>query len=153
VISARLRITEIQPVIGQAASLLVEIVVPLSQCSKQVGKPCHIKITQRRKFFDPLIESSAFFRPQCPIGAESRQNSNALAVHSGFDMNPSPGNIRDGLVTDAMKSAGAARKGGTSPVTRALDDPEYSWGSGYISSALRGTTWNALQPRSARARI
>jgi len=50
----------------------------------------------------------------------------AKAVRSGFDMNPSPGNIRDGLVTDAMKSAGAARKGGTSPVTDVLDYPEYS---------------------------
>jgi altronate hydrolase len=54
----------------------------------------------------------------------------AKAVHSGFDMNPSPGNIRDGLVTDAMKSAGAARKGGTSPVTAVLDYPEYASGSG-----------------------
>jgi altronate hydrolase len=54
----------------------------------------------------------------------------AKAVRSGFDMNPSPGNIRDGLVTDAMKSAGAARKGGTSPVTGVLDYPEYSSGAG-----------------------
>jgi altronate hydrolase len=50
----------------------------------------------------------------------------AKAVRSGFDMNPSPGNIRDGLITDAMKSAGAARKGGTSPVRAVLDYPEYS---------------------------
>jgi altronate hydrolase len=50
----------------------------------------------------------------------------AQAVHSGFDMNPSPGNMRDGLLTDAMKSAGAAKKGGTSPVTAVLDYPEYS---------------------------
>jgi altronate hydrolase len=49
----------------------------------------------------------------------------AKAVRAGFDMNPSPGNIRDGLITDAMKSAGAARKGGTSPVTAVLDYPEY----------------------------
>jgi altronate hydrolase len=40
---------------------------------------------------------------------------------SGFDMNPSPGNIKDGLITDAIKSAGAAKKGGTSPVTDVLD--------------------------------
>jgi altronate hydrolase len=50
----------------------------------------------------------------------------AKAVRSGFEMNPSPGNIRDGLLTDAMKSAGAAKKGGTSPVTGVLDYPEYS---------------------------
>ncbi len=49
----------------------------------------------------------------------------AKAVHSGFEMNPSPGNIKDGLLTDAMKSAGAARKGGTSPVCEVLDYPEY----------------------------
>lgn len=50
----------------------------------------------------------------------------AKAVRSGFEMNPSPGNIKDGLLTDAMKSAGAARKGGNSPVTAVLDYPEYS---------------------------
>jgi altronate hydrolase len=50
----------------------------------------------------------------------------AAAVRSGFDMNPSPGNMRDGLLTDAMKSAGAAKKGGTSPVSAVLDYPEYS---------------------------
>ena len=50
----------------------------------------------------------------------------AVAVRSAFEMNPSPGNMRDGLLTDAMKSAGAAKKGGTSPVTAVLDYPEYS---------------------------
>jgi len=54
----------------------------------------------------------------------------AKAVRSGFEMNPSPGNIKDGLLTDAMKSAGAARKGGNSPVTAVLDYPEYSAKSG-----------------------
>jgi altronate hydrolase len=54
----------------------------------------------------------------------------AKAVGSGFEMNPSPGNIKDGLLTDAMKSAGAAKKGGTSPVTSVLDYPEYSTGEG-----------------------
>ena len=43
---------------------------------------------------------------------------------SSFAMNPSPGNIKDGLITDAMKSAGAAKKGGTSPVVRVLDYTE-----------------------------
>jgi altronate hydrolase len=54
----------------------------------------------------------------------------AKAVGSGFDMNPSPGNIKDGLITDAMKSAGAAKKGGTSPVTDVLDYPEYATRAG-----------------------
>ncbi len=47
----------------------------------------------------------------------------AKAVGSGFDANPSAGNIKDGLITDAIKSAGAAKKGGTSPVTDVLDYP------------------------------
>lgn len=51
-------------------------------------------------------------------------NAKAEADGSGFYANPSPGNIRDGLITDAMKSAGAAKKGGTSPVTDVLDYPE-----------------------------
>ncbi|PYY20107.1 MAG: altronate hydrolase [Acidobacteria bacterium] len=50
----------------------------------------------------------------------------AKAVRAGFEMNPSPGNIKDGLITDAMKSAGAARKGGDAPVTGVLDYPEYA---------------------------
>ncbi|MBG7610831.1 UxaA family hydrolase, partial [Polaribacter sp. BAL334] len=49
---------------------------------------------------------------------------------SGFDMNPSPGNIKDGLITDAMKSAGAAKKGGTSPIVDVLDYGEYVTKSG-----------------------
>lgn len=53
-----------------------------------------------------------------------RYEKSAVAVGSGFDMNPSPGNIKDGLITDAMKSAGAAKKGGLSPITDVLDYPE-----------------------------
>jgi len=45
-------------------------------------------------------------------------------VGSSFSMNPSPGNIKDGLITDAIKSAGAAKKGGTSPVVDVLDYTE-----------------------------
>ncbi len=48
----------------------------------------------------------------------------AKASGSGFENNPSPGNIKDGLITDAMKSAGAAKKGGTSPITDVLDYTE-----------------------------
>jgi len=49
---------------------------------------------------------------------------------SGFYANPSPGNIRDGLITDAIKSAGAAKKGGTSPVMGVWDYPEKIKGPG-----------------------
>jgi altronate hydrolase len=48
----------------------------------------------------------------------------ATNVGSGFHMNPSPGNIKDGLITDAIKSTGAAKKGGTSPVEDVLDYTE-----------------------------
>ncbi len=51
-------------------------------------------------------------------------NNQALSVGSGFHMNPSPGNIKDGLITDAIKSNGAALKGGTSPVVDVLDYTE-----------------------------
>jgi altronate hydrolase len=53
-------------------------------------------------------------------------SARAKAVHSGFEMNPSPGNIEDGLITDAIKSAGAARKGGVAPVRDVLDFPHYA---------------------------
>jgi len=51
-------------------------------------------------------------------------NRRAEEVGSGFSKNPSPGNIRDGLITDAIKSAGAAKKGGTAPVAEVLDYTE-----------------------------
>ena len=54
----------------------------------------------------------------------SNYNARAVADGSGFYANPSPGNIKDGLITDAIKSAGAAKKGGTSPVSAVLDYPE-----------------------------
>lgn len=56
--------------------------------------------------------------------------SRAEAVGSGFDSNPSAGNIRDGLITDAIKSAGAAKKGGSSPVTDVIDYPGRVQGPG-----------------------
>jgi altronate hydrolase len=52
-------------------------------------------------------------------------NEAAKRVGSGFDMNPSPGNIKDGLLTDAIKSCGAAKKGGTAPISDILDYTEY----------------------------
>lgn len=53
----------------------------------------------------------------------------AEAIGAGFDMNPSKGNIRDGLITDAIKSAGAAKKGGNAYIHGVLDyteQPEHS---------------------------
>jgi len=57
-------------------------------------------------------------------------SARARAVGSDFAWNPSPGNIRDGLITDAMKSAGAAKKGGHSPVVDVLDYTEPATRSG-----------------------
>ncbi|MFM6938825.1 MAG: UxaA family hydrolase, partial [Aquirufa sp.] len=54
----------------------------------------------------------------------------AAAVGAGFDMNPSPGNIKDGLITDAIKSAGAAKKAGSSPIVDALGYGQYATKSG-----------------------
>ncbi|SFP85185.1 UxaA family hydrolase [Parafilimonas terrae] len=51
-------------------------------------------------------------------------NQLAENAGSGFYMNPSPGNIKDGLITDAIKSAGASKKGGSSPVVDVLDYPQ-----------------------------
>ncbi len=53
-----------------------------------------------------------------------RYEDTVTKAGSSFSMNPSPGNIKDGLITDAIKSAGAAKKGGTSPVTAVLDYTE-----------------------------
>ncbi len=54
----------------------------------------------------------------------------AAAVGAGFDMNPSPGNIKDGLITDAIKSAGAAKKAGSSPIQDAVGYGQYVYKSG-----------------------
>jgi altronate hydrolase len=51
-------------------------------------------------------------------------NTKATALGAGFYANPSPGNIKDGLITDAIKSAGAAKKGGSSPIVDVLDYTE-----------------------------
>jgi altronate hydrolase len=54
----------------------------------------------------------------------STYSEQALNAGSGFHMNPSPGNIKDGLITDAIKSNGAALKGGTSAIVDVLDYTE-----------------------------
>ncbi|WP_266202393.1 UxaA family hydrolase [Pontibacter kalidii] len=72
----------------------------------------------------------------------------AEAVGSGFDMNPSPGNIRDGLITDAIKSAGAAKKGGTSPVADVLGYGQYVRRSGLT---LLCTPGNDVESTTAMA--
>ncbi len=64
------------------------------------------------------------------LGLMKAFEKSVVDAGSGFDMNPSPGNIKDGLITDAMKSAGAAKKGGTSRIKDILDYGEYVTESG-----------------------
>jgi altronate hydrolase len=70
-------------------------------------------------------------------------------VGSGFHMNPSPGNIKDGLITDAIKSAGAARKGGTSPVVDVLDYTEPATKSGLSLVCTPGNDVEATTGKAA----
>ena len=76
------------------------------------------------------VEQELINRCEAPENAEKFANimraysAKAVSIGSGFENNPSPGNIKDGLITDAMKSAGAAKKGGTSLVQDVLDYTE-----------------------------
>ena len=72
----------------------------------------------------------------------------AEKVYSGFNMNPSPGNIRDGLTTDAMKSAGAAKKSGNAPITDVLNYTEYAKKAGV---SLLCTPGNDVESTAALA--
>ncbi|MEO8403234.1 MAG: altronate dehydratase family protein [Chitinophagaceae bacterium] len=73
----------------------------------------------------------------------------ALQVGSGFHMNPSPGNIKDGLITDAIKSTGAAKKGGTSPVVDVLDYTEPAIKSGLNLVCTPGNDVEATTGKAA----
>jgi len=74
-----------------------------------------------QNLIDRTIDEAAAKKFMHLMGTYSEQ---AERVGSGFHMNPSPGNIKDGLITDAIKSNGAALKGGTSPVVDVLDYTE-----------------------------
>lgn len=73
----------------------------------------------------------------------------AHAVGSGFQMNPSPGNIKDGLITDAIKSAGACKKGGTAPVQDVLDYTEPAFRSGLNLVCTPGNDVEATTGKAA----
>lgn len=70
-------------------------------------------------------------------------------VGSGFHMNPSPGNIKDGLITDAIKSAGAAKKGGTSPIVDVLDYTEPATKAGLSLVCTPGNDVEATTGKAA----
>ncbi|MGE0412051.1 MAG: UxaA family hydrolase [Verrucomicrobiales bacterium] len=103
------------PAVGQAADLLVALggSVILSEFPELCG--VEQELVNRCLSDEDAVRFADLMRVY---------NARAEAVGAGFHMNPSPGNIRDGLITDAIKSAGAAKKGGTSPVVEVLDYPE-----------------------------
>ncbi|NNM27908.1 MAG: altronate dehydratase, partial [Akkermansiaceae bacterium] len=103
------------PVIGQASDLLVAL--GGSAILSEFPELCGVE----QELVDRCRDKETADRFVALMRAYEAQ---ARAVGGSFDMNPSPGNIRDGLITDAIKSAGAARKGGTSPVVAALDYPQ-----------------------------
>lgn len=76
-------------------------------------------------------------------------DAQAHAVGSGFFMNPSPGNIKDGLITDAIKSTGAAKKGGNSPVVDVLDYAEPATKAGLSLVCTPGNDVEATTGKAA----
>jgi altronate hydrolase len=83
------------------------------------------------------------------IGLMNTYSDEAIRVGSGFHMNPSPGNIKDGLITDAIKSAGAAKKGGTSPVVDVLDYTEPATKAGLSLVCTPGNDVEATTGKAA----
>ncbi|MFP6855340.1 MAG: UxaA family hydrolase, partial [Opitutales bacterium] len=102
------------PVLGQVADLLVALGgrVILSEFPEL----CGVEQELVNRCVSPEI-GKRFIELMKSYEARARE------AGSGFHMNPSPGNVKDGLITDAIKSAGAARKGGTSPIVDVLDYP------------------------------
>jgi len=79
----------------------------------------------------------------------SAYSQSAEDAGSGFHMNPSPGNIKDGLITDAIKSNGAAKKGGTSPIEDVLDYTEPAVKSGLNLVCTPGNDVEATTGKAA----
>lgn len=103
------------PAVGYCADLLVALggKILLAEFPELCGA--------EQNLIDRTLEESAAKKF---IHLMTTYNAQAESVGSGFYMNPSPGNIKDGLITDAIKSNGAALKGGTSPVVDVLDYTE-----------------------------
>ncbi|MES2807711.1 MAG: altronate dehydratase family protein [Bacteroidota bacterium] len=103
------------PALGHASDILVELggSVILSEFPELCGV--------EQELSDRCVDEETASRF---IHLMRSYHDKAKAFGSGFENNPSAGNVRDGLITDAIKSAGAAKKGGTSPVTDVLDYPE-----------------------------
>ena len=94
-------------VVGQGGSAILSEFPELNGVEQELINRC--TTIEKAKKFKTLMQN---------------YNRKATALGAGFDSNPSPGNIKDGLITDAIKSAGAAKKGGTSPIVDVLDYTE-----------------------------
>jgi len=105
------------PAVGYCSDLLVALggTVLLAEFPELCGA--------EQSIIDRTIEEKSARKFMKLMGAYSEA---AEKAGSGFHMNPSPGNIKDGLITDAIKSNGAAKKGGTSPIVDVLDYTEPS---------------------------
>jgi altronate hydrolase len=83
------------------------------------------------------------------ISLMKNYSDNVEKVGSSFAFNPSPGNIKDGLITDAMKSNGAALKGGTSPIVDVLDYTEQATKAGLNLVCTPGNDVEATTGKAA----
>ena len=128
------------PAVGYCADLLVALggKVLLAEFPELCGA--------EQQLIDRTIEKS---HAEKFIQLMEEYNHAAQRVGSGFDMNPSPGNIRDGLITDAMKSNGAALKGGTSPVVDVLDYTEQATRPGLSLVCTPGNDVEATTGKAA----
>jgi altronate hydrolase len=128
------------PVIGHAADLLVAL--GGAPVLSEFPELCGIEQSLCDRCVTPEIAGKFVSLMRAYEGA-------AKSCGSGFDANPSPGNIRDGLITDAIKSAGAAKKGGTAPIVDVLDYPETITRRGGLS--LYCTPGNDVESTTALA--
>lgn len=128
------------PAVGYTSDLLVALggKVLLAEFPELCGA--------EQNLIDRTIEPDAAHKFIRLMGAYSQAAEN---VGSGFHMNPSPGNIRDGLITDAIKSTGAAKKGGTSPVVDVLDYTEQATKSGLSLVCTPGNDVEATTGKAA----
>ena len=128
------------PAVGHCADLLVALGAKV--LSAEFPELCGVEqeLIDRMKDEDTAIKFIRLMREYDDL---------AHKVGSGFYMNPSPGNIKDGLITDAIKSAGAAKKAGTSPVVDVLDYTEPATKAGLSLVCTPGNDVEATTGKAA----
>ncbi len=128
------------PAVGYCSDLLVALggTVLLAEFPELCGA--------EQNMIDRTIDEQSARKFMRLMGAYSQAAENA---GSGFHMNPSPGNIKDGLITDAIKSNGAAKKGGTSPIVDVLDYTEPSVKTGLNLVCTPGNDVEATTGKAA----